>query len=443
MNSTSTTSNVMLGEQMAMFNVVFVLSTTSQDEIKAMYQHVVKKLSKALQYCQKQSGYVAVQSRRLLALKAKAKQDRTDSDTGFSSMYESSELAWALKELYEKLSAGDVAGFRLNGMETSLQIPLPGMSNDREEELNPHSGLLLLDEKDILLYELSHPDASPLAYFIREHLPTKSFQKSAARLNIPVHDAIYLARHLIKWRKARVIAPLHARNIYVVSPDAPMDKLADLIPEYARQFAALPSLPQMLKMLGGKPLKYGLLIPSRDHRMPYMDILAYLLRHGFVRQLKTYGWLQSSGPGAVDGWQPAVTQSKLRPSGQSLLSPHLRPVEDDNVSVSSERTAIPLSVIREEREAHGVDDPDSPVHTAGVILDPASPTGEERERCEVIQASIEDVELQSRLPQFLPYLDGEHTFEDIAAKEGFKRARVEDWFAELERQGYLLTFQSL
>ena len=292
MNSESTASAV-APETLTSFHVVFTLMATKREshgqEVSDVYYHIAKKLSKALHHCQKQSSYIGVETRKILTLKAKAKQEGLDTSTLYTKMLESSELAWALKEVYEKISIGTIAGIRLNGMEMSLQIP----SHTDEKELDRHSGLLLLEDKDSLLRELAHPEASPLAFFIREHTPTKSLQKQATKLGMLINDVLYLANHLIKWQKARAIAPLHPRNIYIVGPNAPLDQIDYHVAEYARTFSALPSLPQVLRVLSGRPIKYGMLIPSRDHRGPYMDILAYLVRYRFAEQLKISGWLQA------------------------------------------------------------------------------------------------------------------------------------------------------
>lgn len=41
-----------------------------------------------------------------------------------------------------------------------------------------------------------------------------------------------------------------------------------------------------------RPRPFSSLIPSRDHRRAYLDILVWLLRHGWVTQLRTFGLLK-------------------------------------------------------------------------------------------------------------------------------------------------------
>ncbi|KAK4957609.1 Nitrogen permease regulator 3 [Elasticomyces elasticus] len=428
MDSTSTASG-MPTEQMAMFHAVFVVRGSQQTYATEIHEHIAKPFSRALHHCQKRYDYVSVQSRKMIALRAKAKQNGTDSTVLLTQIIEHSELAWALKEVCEKVSMGEVAGIRLNGTEISLHIPPAEVEVGAMDE---YSALLLLEDKDALLRELSHRDANPLAHFIREHTPTKPLGKLATKVNIPLPDLLHLAQHLIKWRKARSIPPLHSSNAYILHPSAPMDKVAGLIPSYARRFATLPTLPQMLKVLSGKPIKYGMLIPSRDHRAPYMEILAFLHRHGFVTRLQTCGWLRSR--------PDAKNRSKReRPiSGLSLLSPQLRPVDDDAGSVGSEQTVITTLPARDEDD---VDDDHAPSQT--LILDPADLTPEQSDALTHMIDSLSDVELRERMPQLLKYFDGKHVLEEIAVQEGLKRAKVEDWLATLQAEGHLTTFRAI
>ncbi|KAK5717941.1 Nitrogen permease regulator 3 [Elasticomyces elasticus] len=427
MDSTSTASGIPT-EQMAMFHAVFVVRGNQQTYATEVHEHIAKPLSRALHHCQKRHDYVSVQSRKMIALKTKAKQNGTDSTVILTQMIEHSELAWALKEVYEKVSMGEVAGIRLNGTEISLHIPPVEVEVGA---MDGYSALLLLEDKDALLRELSHQDANPLAHFIREHTPTKPLGKLATKVNIPLPDLLHLAQHLVKWRKARSIPPLHSSNAYILHPSAPMDKVAGLIPPYARRFATLPTLPQMLKVLSGKPIKYGMLIPSRDHRAPYMEILAFLHRHGFVTRLQTCGWLRSR--------PDAKNRSKReRPiSGLSLLSPQLRPVDDDASSVGSEQTVITTLPAQDE----DVDDDHALRQT--LILDPADLTPEQSNALTNMIDSLSDAELRERMPQLLKYFDGKHVLEDIAVQGGLKRAKVEDWLVTLQTKGHLTTFRAI
>lgn len=101
-----------------------------------------------------------------------------------------------------------------------------------------------------------------------------------------------LSRHLIYWRRARAIPPLHRRDTYIVSPNANMRDLPSATQAYAARFPSLPSLPKMLSILSGHPRAYSTLIPSKDHRDAYMEILAWLMKGGWVTQLRIFAWVR-------------------------------------------------------------------------------------------------------------------------------------------------------
>nr|POE47618.1 nitrogen permease regulator 3 [Quercus suber] len=450
LNSTSTSSG-MLMEQMTMFNIVVACTSKSQIRMKDFHYYVLTKLSKALHYCQRQSNYVGSESRKLSNLKIKARQDRLDREAESTLLLEGSELAWMMMEVYEKIRSGNVANFKLDGIEMSLQIPNSSSSDVAgETALSPHAGLLLLESKEALLRELKQLDTAPLAYFIQEHTPTKSLQKHATNLQLPIRDILYLAQHLIAWRKARAIAPLHQRNFYVAAKGAPLDQASQRAPGLLRRFPALPSLPMILQMLSGRPIKFGLLIPSRDHRQTYMDLLAYLLRYGFVAQLKTSGWLKMPEHlrqlGKNENSDVARSTSAL-----SSALPHIRSVEDDSASVSSERTTIPFAtaVTMKNRSRQTSDESRAVTELNGtaddnpVILHPSEPCPIEADALEYIRSTIVDAEFHEQFSSLLQYFDGEHTLEDIAAYKGIKRAKLEAWLETLAQTGHLVTYRHL
>jgi len=305
-----------------------------------------------------------------------------------------------------------------------------------------------LESRETLTRTLEdHRDASLLSYFVRETIPTKSLAKQEAKLGLPEKTLVFLAEHLIKWRKARAISPLHPRNVYIVSPRAPLKDLRKLGLEYAKRFPALPSMEAMLAMLGGRPVKYGALIQSRDHRVPYMEILAWLVRHELVAQLRTVGWLKMDDhddvESAAEEDSATTEQNGMRPMPVSrLLRVRTSVASDDGSSVASDQTAfatgvpqppaisMPATNNQNESNQRGAQPSEL---TLGIIADPSNPSLAEKAVMRSIEASLEDPELRERFSTLARYFDGENTFEEIAGREGLKRAKVEEWIAELER----------
>jgi hypothetical protein len=60
-----------------------------------------------------------------------------------------------------------------------------------------------------------------------------------------------------------------------------------------------------------------------------------------------------------------------------------------------------------------------------------------------IKDSIADTELADRLPSLFRYFDGESVLEEIGAREGLKRSKVDAWLVQLQEAGFLLTFHHL
>ncbi|KAF2223147.1 nitrogen permease regulator of amino acid transport activity 3-domain-containing protein [Elsinoe ampelina] len=412
--STSTSSGVSSNE-MVMYHVVFVMRPRPlefQERVGEMYDFVVKKFAKALKYEQARSGYVWMESKKILELKVKGKENGTPLSLLWPTIMQASHLARSMAHVYSAISASKIAHVAIGEtVDIILQIPQPVSTPfaptpgdprtpglwlttatmlEDDGALSPHAALLLLQDKEAILKEIENDNrelASPLALFIRELTPTKSLQKMAVRLSLRLPDLLFLARHLISWRRARAIPPLHLRDIYMVSPLADMRKYPEASQVFEKRFPGLPSLSRMLQSLSSRSLPYGFLVPSQDHKAPYMEILAWLLRGNWVTQLRTFGWIRVSGDikakaailarkdeqrGSTreraskrDSTASGLSGSSLerlrtnesgtrdslstddRPVAAELLSPLLKPVSDGNRSetgsVSSQKTTVQVS----------------------------------------------------------------------------------------------------
>ncbi|KAK7528913.1 nitrogen permease regulator of amino acid transport activity 3-domain-containing protein [Phyllosticta citriasiana] len=323
-------------EDMTMFNVVFVLNPPAleyQLRTEEMYDNVIRKFSRDLKYEQAKTGYVSRQSKVILDIKNKAKENRESIPNLWSSIIHVSPLAKSIAILFDSISNSRIAHIHFGMLaDASYQIPqppslhylprptdpqMPGLwlttanlpDGDRIDSgpqlpLTPHSALLFLEDKETILKEIESDAkeySAQIAYYISNLNPTKSLHKTALAHKIPLADLEFIAAHLIYWRRARAIPPLHQRDTYIVSPNADMRKLPQAIPTYASRFPTLPSLPKMLSLLSNQsPRTYGSLIPSKDHRSAYMDILAWLMRGGWVTQLRTFAWIRVSAEVQAD-----------------------------------------------------------------------------------------------------------------------------------------------
>ncbi|KAI4736594.1 hypothetical protein E4T50_12901 [Aureobasidium sp. EXF-12298] len=538
-------------DEMTMFHVVFVMNPPALEyhiRLQEMYDNVVKKFAKALRYEQARSNAIYQDAKKMQSLKAQAKENKTPMYVLWPTLISSCALAKAVAILYTSIATNKIAHISIGeGFEASIQIPqaistpyvptptepqLPGLwlttansLSDDGQSLSPHAALLLLEDKDMMLKDIEGDGkelGSPLAFFIRELTPTKSLTKLSAALSLPLSDVQFLARHLIYWRRARAIPPLHIRDTYIVSPNCDMRQLTKAMPLYAQKFSALPSLPKMLQNLSGKPIQYGFLIPSKDHKPAYMDILAWLLRGGWVTQLRTFAWVKVSPavkvavavklrqdfedrmakrpPSALktsavvaaatnsrlsshsadtrrisedsfDGGISDGASSRLSISSAQLLSPTLSRSASDAGSNGSGRTAIPppapqradtspnLHASRElaptspsvlsNSSVSGHEDDTSTIHSAALpstdietyrqtlVLSPHKASTEESRWLAHIGASLADGEVKEYWGVLVKHFDGKRAMEEIAAREGLKRSKVQGLLHKLEQEGVL------
>jgi hypothetical protein len=235
-----------------------------------------------------------------------------------------STLAGAIRDVFTAISNNKIATVRLGTtqfLDLSLQIPVPSFltslpspterampglllttanpiidedGNRDPTQLNKHFALLLLDEEDKIIAELQADNtelSAPLIECIRISKPTLSFLQVSQINYIELPSLLVLAQHLIYWRKAIAIPPLHARETYIVSPNCDCHKLPTASVAWKKSFPLAPSLPYFLANLSAAPRPYKTFSPSKDHRATYLDMLGWLLRGGWVTQLRTFAWI--------------------------------------------------------------------------------------------------------------------------------------------------------
>ena len=411
----------------------------------------------------------------------------------------SSTLAKAIATLYTSISTSRIAHIELTThLSFSLQIPiptsisqlpdptapqLPGLwlttatsipSNDdlhtAPSKLASHFALLLLTDLPSILTDIattsSSPLTGPLTHYLRHTTPTKSFLQISQSSGIPLNDIHFLASHLIYWRRARAVPPLHQRDIYIVSPNADMRKLRSASTQYAKLFPALPTLPKMLSMLSGSPKPYGTLIPSKDHKAAYIEILAWLMRGGWVTQLRTFAWVRV--PGRIqagiarelenekghDGNNDSRPESSNGGSERGRADTDAGPPDRSTSrrsSASSARTAIPLILHppQQPRHTHNISNTSSNIsqisslstYPPKLILHPNKASALESRWLDFLSKEIEEKEgkeIKELWISCLKYFNGEHALEKIAIREGWKRKRVEALRATWGKMGILV-----
>jgi len=491
--------------QLTMFHAVFVMDPPPLEHairVKDMYDNVVKKFSKALKWEQARNDYIWRQADLMQSIKSAHVSQRTPTAALYAETLKRSSLAAAVAKVFDAISTSRIAAITLSPrVSVSLQIPpvtsasyLPSLT---EPPLQP--GLWLttatgettsdsdpatpLDAMDLaknftLLLKASpakilkdvqaagSPLALLLANFLDKAKPTKSFAKISVASQISRADIQHLARHLIYWRRAIAIPPLHQRDTYIVSPNADMTKLVAACKAYESAFPMMPALPRILHALSGTPAPYGTLIPSSDHKEEYYKVLAWLMRGGWVAQLRTFAYVR------VD---PEVKKA-VREREREEKQPQRKPIpyqsdpKDDSHSAGLNRgNGTPVSsssynsttnvppfkrpsvVSHPSSEGRQSSISDTPSHsitphnpkTASLILSPPRASPEESKWLDYIADSLltspqfshlpadERAELRTYWPMFVKSFNGSDSLEKIPIREGLKRKFVWDMLTSL------------
>ena len=369
--SNSTTND---NPDMTMFNVVFVLNPPAlehQMRVKDMYDNVTKKYAKALKYEEARFQYVWKESKRIIDVKQRAKENGEPLTATWRKIVSTSPLARSLAIMFDAISTDKIAHIHFDAsFNTSFQIPqadstpylpstmepqMPGLwlttsnvvvDDDNDAPMTQHAALLLLQDPEVILKDLQADkrNAAALSFYIRNIVPTKSLLKISNKHNILAQDMEYIASHLVYWRRARLISPLHPRDTYIVSPNADMSNLQTAIPAYAQRFPTLPTLPKMLSMLSGTPKSYRTFIPTAEHREAYMEILAWLMRGGWVTQLRTFAWVRVSADIKAQVAQDMEREAHMKrdQDNDSLAGSLFSDKRSSHLSASTARPGTPL-----------------------------------------------------------------------------------------------------
>ncbi|KAI0009076.1 nitrogen permease regulator of amino acid transport activity 3-domain-containing protein [Xylariaceae sp. FL0662B] len=313
---------------MTMFNLVFILNPKKhevKEVVETLYLHIIKKVNKVYKYSQQRSDFIWKESKRILELKDKARGARTNMSTLWREILDVSSLAASMQDVYEAVSHNKIAALQLETAEGtvthSVQIPMPFCIPDlppkdegdskglwlttanyfvEEDNLNDpdfidknFTLLLMSDGKKIISELQADPDETTAAMieFVRLSKPTMSFRQISQGTALSPAQVRKYAQHFIFWRRAIAIPPLHARDVYMLSPNSDIAGLPRASQAWARAFPLAPPLPEFLACLSAAPRSYKWFAPSKNHRPTYLAMLAWLMRGGWVTQLCTFAYV--------------------------------------------------------------------------------------------------------------------------------------------------------
>lgn len=404
-----------------------------------------------------------------------------------------SSLAIAIRDIFVSISENKIATVQLataSPLELSLQIPVPPFlttlptANERampgllvtsatpfvfedegSEQLNQHFALLLLDDEDKIVSEIQKDStelSAPLLECIRLCKPTQSFLQVAQANSLKLDSILVLSQHLVYWRKAIAVPPLHSRETYIVSPNCDSRKLPEASVLWKKTFPLSPSLPSFLASLSAAPRPYKTFAPSKNHRPIYLDMLAWLMRGGWVTQLRTFAWIlvwpeimyevnYQLKADAIEKYKKKAASQSQPTSGESAgstdessyekknIDPHApltteeraenarlerlaQREEADAASEAASFASLPPPVATSQPSANTSDHLDrlSPY----IIKDPHKVSHEESLYIAAIGKRFEDPKLKDSWGKFTKYFNGEDALEMIPLVEGVKRKEI-------------------
>lgn len=318
---------------MYLFNLVFVMNPPVDEynyRTDEMYYYVISRLTLLLRYEQQKSNYVWKESSDITRLKEEAMSLGLSVKKQWNYIVEKSSLARVIKQTYMAMKNSEIVNVEINGKFNSFQIPittefsaippahtrlLPGSTlssispfngmmmdpvsnpgfHPPKDELTVYFALLLLDDPESIVQDIKAKKDSLIANFIRMIKPSESLIKLSALSGLTLNDVKLFASHLVYWRRAKAILPLTPRNIYVVSPIAPMDDVYSDSVKFRQAFPNLPPLTDILSLIStnsDRPHPINSIIPSRDHRDLYMRAISWLAKRGYLTQLYTFLWVK-------------------------------------------------------------------------------------------------------------------------------------------------------
>lgn len=291
------------------------------------------------------------------------------------------------------------------------------------------------------------------------------FLQTAQAKAISLSDIRILAEHLIYYRRARAIPPLHGRDTYILSPNSDNHQLPAATLAWSKAFSLAPPLPTFLANLSSVPRPYKTFAPSKAHRPIYMDMLAWLLRHGWVTQLRTFAWVivwpeiryeveygldaeriksayQDAVSDAIEEAQAeAASSSNATPSSPPLLSSEAyaekarihrlrEKAKSDQISFSRRPKPVATSKPSTNIQPHIL------ALQPLVMKDPYKANHVDSLYLEAISKRFKDEKTRKAFMRFSRHFDGKEALEGVALKEGMKRK--EAWNMMMQFEEYLL-----
>ncbi|GMF05025.1 unnamed protein product [[Candida] boidinii] len=356
---------------MTLFHMVFVINPPVVEynyRIDEMFHFIISRLSMILRHEQNKSNYIWEQVSQILEIK-RENTDITVSDL-YSLLFEKSELARLIRDTYESVSRSEIANLKINGKLRSFQIPIkkefsflppkemPFLLGSTLSSVSPflnlgygnfdsfgdsdtitQFALILLDDPEIIIKDLNAEKNSPGETLIRIIKPTESLAKLSTLSGLPINEVVTFANHLVYWRRAKAIFPISPKNVYIISPIAPLSNLYRDSAEFSVKFPSLPKLPEFLSIISTstfKPKSLSSIIPSREHKELYLNAVTSLIKLGYLCQLHTFLLLRITKDIRIKVEEDLEKERKRNSNKDHDHGHHRRQVHEDTTGDTTE-----------------------------------------------------------------------------------------------------------
>ncbi|GAA95219.1 uncharacterized protein L969DRAFT_85061 [Mixia osmundae IAM 14324] len=400
------------------FHLVLVIDTPSDRHLSrhldVYYQSVAVKLTAALKYVEKRSGYVTNAIRNIVRDRENALEKGTSYAQYMEDISKSSGLCQQLVTLYAALKAEPepaVAKLTFDD-HLDMSVQLNTILLDRNMYADAEAGnlkrsaipdalcqpwqtALPLEEPANIAKQLDQNDGV-LQRFLSVMTPSLSISEIQMALDLNSTTVRKIVGHLVRWNKARVIETVSLRHVYGPAPTLQPRKLALLSSQFRRHFDE-PPLAILLHHLAPS-VTFAIVLSGLAEKGYMIDkatglqMLIWLLQNNIaIQHTETYRLLVT--PETKWAASAAVAREHSRPDNRATLSPEADIGHELAVplSASSDGKLSPFRQVSSEqlRRLWNISKKPSLDATATLIADPVRPTEQEKTWIAQIGSSLE------------------------------------------------------
>ncbi|KAJ3384300.1 Nitrogen permease regulator 3 [Lobulomyces angularis] len=310
----------------SMFNLVFAFKSEGGKsllkELDNCYKNILTRVTAALKYEQLKRSYLRTEVELILSIKegsfSEINNDKITQEQLMDKILNQSSLGKTLQEIFLSIQRVEQCHIVLNhsidlslNVKSTIAAPHQIYHNQAVEYSNvtansaakenfffedlsgkmlrPYKALLLLHDPEEIVKRLPSDPSPLLVELIQLVTPSICFEEIQAALDCSLSQIYRLAAHLVFWEQAKIIDVISSRNVYVVSNTLRSKNLTLLSESFSLQFPQM-NLPTILSLLKS-PNPYSSVVPIKENRNIYLEILTFLLRNDLVVQIHMYIYL--------------------------------------------------------------------------------------------------------------------------------------------------------